>query len=120
MTREIGTTRKPSATALRQRFRAGVKWQLFRKYMLARANYTCEFCGKRYARESTLNVHHRFDTDYENLEPSRFMVVCWTCHKFIHAKGTAPAFRDRRLVHCRDVCPKSPTALKPGDSSQLC
>lgn len=79
-----------------------MRWQLFRKLMLAKANNTCEFCGQHYARESSLNVHHRFVTNYENLEPSRFMVVCWTCHKFVHTKGNAPVFKARRLVGLKD------------------
>ena len=94
--------KKKYGTAERLAFRAGVKWQIFRKYMIARANSTCEFCGQKYAREGSLNIHHRFDTDYENLDPSRFMVLCWTCHKFIHAKAHAPAFAARKLAHNKD------------------
>ena len=94
--------KKKYGTAERLAFRAGVKWQIFRKYMIARANSTCEFCGQKYAREGSLNIHHKFDTDYENLDPARFMVLCWTCHKFIHAKAHAPAFAARKLAHIKD------------------
>src|SRR5574344_2597920 len=105
--------KKKYGTAERLAFRAGVKWQIFRKYMIARANNTCEFCGQKYAREGSLNIHHKFDSDYENLAPSRFMVLCWTCHKFIHAKAHAPAFAARKLAHIKDYT-KIPGVFAPG------
>lgn len=71
-------------------FRATPRWQVFRKYMLASRNQTCEFCGKKYKRTEFLDVHHKYKTDYENLDESRFMLLCKTCHLFLHKKSGTP------------------------------
>lgn len=73
-----------------EEFRATPRWQVFRKYMLASRNCTCEFCGKKYKRTEFLDVHHKFKTDYENLDESRFMLLCKTCHQFLHKKSGTP------------------------------
>jgi predicted HNH restriction endonuclease len=72
------------------KFRETPEWQLFRKWMLSAHAQTCDFCGKKYSRTSFLDVHHKFVTNYTNLEPSRFMLLCKTCHKFLHAKEHTP------------------------------
>lgn len=71
-------------------FRQTAQWQVFRKYMLAARHQTCEFCGKRYERTAFLDVHHKFRTNYQNLDAERFMLLCKTCHKFLHAKRGTP------------------------------
>lgn len=58
---------------------------------------TCELCGKRYKRLTDLNVHHRYTTHYENLDMSRFLVLCRTCHEFVHTKYKSPAFAGRKM-----------------------
>lgn len=73
-------------------FRLTPQWLLFRKYMLASHNQTCDFCGKHYTRVQYLDVHHMFATNYENLDPSRFMLLCKTCHRFLHDKHASPNF----------------------------
>lgn len=73
-----------------EEFRKTPQWQLFRKYMLAARNQTCEFCGKRYSRTAFLDVHHMFRTNYSTLDAERFMLLCKTCHKFLHAKRGTP------------------------------
>lgn len=73
-------------------FRSTPRWMLFRKYMLASHNQTCDFCGKHYSRVQYLDVHHKFITNYENLEPERFMLLCKTCHQFLHKKSGTPNF----------------------------
>ena len=73
-----------------EEFRKTPQWQVFRKYMLASRNQTCEFCGKQYKRTSYLDVHHKFSTNYENLDESRFMLLCKTCHQFLHSKSGTP------------------------------
>ena len=74
------------------RFRETPQWLLFRKYMLASHNQTCDFCGKKYKRTQNLDVHHKYETNYTNLDPSRFMLLCKTCHQFIHKKRRTPCF----------------------------
>lgn len=73
-----------------RQFRETPTWQLFRKMMLANRNCQCEFCGKTYRNTKWLDVHHMYATNYENLDPSRFMVLCKTCHKFLHSKSGTP------------------------------
>jgi hypothetical protein len=34
-------------------------------------------------RRHLLNVHHREPENYEDLEPEKFRVLCYTCHTFI-------------------------------------
>lgn len=72
------------------KFRETPQWLLFRKYMLASHNQTCDFCGKRYKVTSKLDVHHKYITNYENLDESRFMLLCKTCHTFLHKKEHTP------------------------------
>lgn len=72
------------------KFRETPRWQLFRKYMLAAHNQTCDFCGKHYKRTSQLDVHHMFITNYECLDEKRFMLLCKTCHTFLHKKEKTP------------------------------
>lgn len=71
-------------------FRNSPQWLIFRKYMLSARNQTCEFCGKRYSRVQYLDVHHKYSTNYTNLDPSRFMLLCKTCHVFLHKKEGTP------------------------------
>jgi hypothetical protein len=71
-------------------FRLTPQWLLFRKYMLSARNQTCEFCGKHYSRVQYLDVHHKYVTNYENLNPERFMLLCKTCHQFLHKKEGTP------------------------------
>ena len=73
-----------------EEFRATPQWAIFRKYMLASHNCTCDFCGKKYNRVQYLDVHHKFRTDYKNLDPSRFMLLCKICHVFLHKKSGTP------------------------------
>lgn len=86
----------------RAAFRLTPVWQIFRRYITSNKNYTCEFCGKQYKDIKNLNVHHRFESQYDNLSVDRFMVLCKTCHEFIHSKYNSPAFRDRKLYGLRD------------------
>jgi predicted HNH restriction endonuclease len=73
-----------------EEFRATLQWQVFRKYILASRNQTCEFCGKKYSRTQFLDVHHKYKTNYQCLEEGRFMLLCKTCHKFLHSKSGTP------------------------------
>lgn len=79
------------------KFRETPQWLVFRKYMLALHNNTCDLCMQHYKQTARLDVHHMFDTNYKRLEEGRFMVLCKTCHKFIHDKARSPAFK--HLVH---------------------
>lgn len=85
--------KEPSNAKERSNFRLGVQWQIFRAFMLAKEHNTCQLCGKQYKEVSHLNIHHRYITHYTNLDPDRFIVVCKTCHEYIHHKYNAPAYK---------------------------
>lgn len=81
----------------RAAFRRGPAWQLFRRFICAQRNMTCQYCGVQYKRLSDLNVHHMYTTHYDNLAVDRFLVLCKTCHEFIHAKYRSPLLADKLL-----------------------
>ena len=86
----------------RTEFRKQLVWQLLRRYLLNQKKMTCEFCKKQYKDIASMNIHHRYETQYENLSVDRFLVLCKTCHEFIHLKYNAPAFKDMNLYGLRD------------------
>lgn len=63
---------------------------------------TCQYCGVKYKRICDLNVHHMYTTNYTNLDQSRFLVLCKTCHEFIHKKWRSPLLADRHLYGLED------------------
>lgn len=71
-------------------FRMTTQWKLFRQYIVSSRHATCEFCGKQYKKTSFLDVHHKFFTNYTNLDETRFMLLCKECHKFLHKKSGTP------------------------------
>lgn len=81
----------------RAEFRRSPAWQLFRRCMCAMHHMTCDYCGVTYKRICDLNIHHMYTTNYDNLAHDRFMVVCKTCHEFIHAKYRSPLLADKQL-----------------------
>jgi hypothetical protein len=60
-------------------------WRERREYILQRANYTCEKCGKRSATE----VHHLTYIRVFNELPSDLLAVCKQCHYEIHWRQPA-------------------------------
>lgn len=81
----------------RAEFRKGPAWQLLRRFLAASRNMTCEYCGVKYKRLCDLNIHHMYTTNYDNLAQDRFLVLCKTCHEFIHAKYRSPLLQDKHL-----------------------
>ena len=81
----------------RAAFRQGPAWQLLRRFLCAKQNMTCQYCGVKYKRICDLNIHHMYTTNYDNLDQNRFLVLCKTCHEFIHAKYRSPLLADKRL-----------------------
>ena len=74
----------------RAQFRTSPAWQLLRRYICASRNMTCEYCGVQYKRMADLNVHHMYETNYDNLAQDRFLLLCKTCHE----KYTKAEFRE--------------------------
>lgn len=86
----------------RAKFRTGPAWQLFRRYICASRNMTCQYCGVQYKRMCDLNIHHMYETNYDNLAQDRFLLLCKTCHEFIHHKYKSPLLADRQLFGRKD------------------
>lgn len=70
-----------------QLFRRSKAWQNFRKEMLNTHPY-CAFC---HSNRATRTVHHIFncqtEEEYEDLTPSRFIILCSHCHTYLHWIG---------------------------------
>lgn len=81
----------------RAEFRRTPAWQLFRRAICSMRGMTCQYCGVTYTRLADLNVHHMYETHYDNLAQDRFLVLCKTCHEFIHHKYKSPLLKDKRL-----------------------
>jgi hypothetical protein len=60
-------------------------WRERREHVLKRANYICEKCGKRPARE----VHHLTYLRVFNEFPSDLVALCRQCHAEIHWRQPA-------------------------------
>ena len=75
-------------SGFKKRFRSLKRWKDFREQMMKSTNYTCELCGTRFygKRKKMLNIHHLDETDYDNLDPKKFKVLCSTCHRDIVEK----------------------------------
>ena len=68
----------------RAEFRHTDKWLNFRNFMIESHNCTCDKCHKKFPNEQ-MECHHLIeDVDYDNLDPSRFLVLCKDCHDRIH------------------------------------
>lgn len=69
----------------KRRFRTLKVWKKFRDKMIDDNNATCQLCNTSYIgkRKKLLNVHHLFEEEYDNLDPSKFIVLCSSCHFMI-------------------------------------
>lgn len=86
----------------RQKFRTTPAWQMLRRYICGTRNMTCEFCGVKYKRMSDLNIHHMYETQYDNLAQNRFLLLCKACHEFIHKKYKSPLLAEKQLFGRKD------------------
>lgn len=85
--------------------------------MIKKAESRCELCGiKKNAR--SLDVHHVDPTDYENLDETKFKVLCTDCHAYVERSalrlGGKDAFPRREvfLAWIGDFIPKSDRSAK--------
>ena len=74
-------------------FRRTVAWKRFRVALLKARGLKCELCGrKKTARQ--IDVHHLTPAVYDVLEPSRFKLLCTSCHElvegFVFVQNTMP------------------------------
>ena len=68
----------------KDRFRTLKVWKDFRAKILKERNQTCELCGIRHTglHLRKMNVHHLDPYNYQNLDPEKFRLLCFTCHDF--------------------------------------
>lgn len=68
----------------RAEFRHTEEWINFRNFMVESHDCTCDKCHKKFKNED-MECHHLIENeDYDNLDPSRFLVLCKNCHDQIH------------------------------------
>lgn len=97
--------------AQKTKIRARKAWKVFADRILNERK-CCEICGAdltaRFVRgrragklKATPNVHHMHvcenEEQYENYDPSRFMLLCVSCHEWVHKIYNSPNFKDRRF-----------------------
>ena len=63
----------------KEAFRATKTWKDFSKKLRKERPY-CELC---WCKSKTLQVHHMDEENYQDLDPSKFMVLCRTCHQYV-------------------------------------
>lgn len=61
------------------KFRATKEWKAFRVSLIKDRGSACEICG--IPKKTGLNVHHHDESDYTNLDPKKFSVLCKGCHE---------------------------------------
>lgn len=86
-------------------FRTRAEWKAHVNNMLT-LRPCCEICGKQLDKrkkngklKTIVHIHHRYESfkmsDYMNLDPSRFMVLCASCHDWVHAVGQNPIIKSK-------------------------
>ena len=59
-------------------FRQSKRWKEFRRQLIKDRGPICELCG---AKSKKINVHHKDPDHYEDLTPSKFVLLCPQCHR---------------------------------------
>ena len=103
----INTSRKTWTRNERAEFRHTDKWINFRNCMVLKHNCRCQKCGNTFPNEQ-LECHHLIeDVDYDNLTPSRFLVLCLSCHDKIHhydeIRETTPIIKVKKVKKIKKV-----------------
>ena len=62
-------------------FRQSSVWKDFRIKLLNDRGYRCQCCGV--TKKKGLQIHHLFPSEYDNLDPDRFAVLCPSCHNTV-------------------------------------
>lgn len=91
-------------------FRSTNEWKDFRKQLLEKRGYICEYCGNKYSSRNMV-LHHAFVAqerngktpaeDYMDIsDPTRFRILCKRCHKLLHGiaeiKNPSPAVQETK------------------------
>lgn len=100
MASKIEIEPQAKATAeLKNLFRGRKVWKDFCEKFIQDKGNKCEICHKPLTKVIG-NVHHRCRaltmSQYMNLEPGRFMLLCTSCHAWVHEVHNSPRFKDRK------------------------
>lgn len=68
----------------KEAFRRTTRWRNFRKQLIEERGQICQCCGKK---TKLLQLHHADNSveNYQNLEPTKFYLLCALCHKCVSA-----------------------------------
>ena len=61
-------------------YRRSKEWKDFRKRLIQERGTYCECCGKK---TKLLDCHHADGEHYNDLNPSKFFLLCKLCHKCV-------------------------------------
>lgn len=100
MANKIDIDLRAKATSdLKNLFRGRKVWKDFVESFTAERGNKCEICHKPLTKVIG-NVHHRCRAltmgEYMDLKPSRFMLLCTSCHDWVHLVHNSPRFKDRK------------------------
>jgi len=73
------------------------KWKQIAYDLKARVGWRCERCNKKSRPDNHLTVHHLHYETLGNERPQDVMVLCWSCHQFMHE--WPPAANDNRQLN---------------------
>lgn len=89
----------------RAKFRQRKVWTSFRELEIERRGCCCEICGKKLTK-LVANLHHRCACktmeEYENLSPERFLLLCTSCHDWVHLVHNSPVFKHYSLAMAKE------------------
>jgi hypothetical protein len=87
-------------------FRKTKIWKEFRENMIASRCFTCEICGTIH--KKGLNLHHKDERNYDDLQPDKFAVVCKSDHRLIERLLS----RTKNPVDMESYCKKLKEVVK--------
>lgn len=64
----------------KRKFRQSKEWKEFRQKIINNRGRRCECCGGYCSKPQ---LHHIDESDYTNLDPKKFVLLCSLCHKQI-------------------------------------
>jgi 5-methylcytosine-specific restriction endonuclease McrA len=62
-----------------------VKWKQIAREMKDRVGWRCEKCNKKSRPDNALTIHHLHYKTLGHERPEDVMVLCWSCHQFMHS-----------------------------------
>lgn len=78
---------KGGCTPERQHFYSSLEWKYVVPIIFKRDNYKCVRCDSGHTKNNPLHIHHIVSFQIKELrcEPSNLIILCNTCHKFVHS-----------------------------------